>query len=124
MARKAENLILEQAAAVPVAGFSCAAGPDRAQIEPGQKVLINGAADGVSTLAVQIAKTLVVVAGTQGRWLGPLARFISALFFVSICQPKTRSIYRERQHPRTWKFCASSSRPAKCYRPPIGATVE
>lgn len=56
---KPSNLTFEQAAAVPVAGITAlqglrAGGP----IEPGQSVLINGAAGGVGTFAVQIARSL------------------------------------------------------------------
>ncbi len=54
---KPENMTFEQAASVPVAVFTALQGlRDRGQIKPGQKVLINGAAGGVGTLAVQIAK--------------------------------------------------------------------
>lgn len=49
----------EQAAAVNVAGLTALQTlRDRAALEPGQKVLINGASGGVGTFAVQIAKAL------------------------------------------------------------------
>src|SRR2546421_2584435 len=52
------NISFEQAAAVPVAAATALqAVRDHGHVQPGQKVLINGAGGGVGTFAVQIAKS-------------------------------------------------------------------
>jgi NADPH:quinone reductase-like Zn-dependent oxidoreductase len=56
---KPANITFEQAAAIPIAAITALQGlRDHGRLEPGQKVLINGASGGVGTFAVQIAKAL------------------------------------------------------------------
>ena len=58
-ALKPANLSFEEAAAVPCAALTALQGlRDKAQVKPGEKVLIHGAGGGVGTFAVQIAKWL------------------------------------------------------------------
>jgi NADPH:quinone reductase-like Zn-dependent oxidoreductase len=55
---KSPNVSFEQAASIPLAGLTALQGLRQGKIQPGQKVLINGATGGVGTFAVQIAKSL------------------------------------------------------------------
>jgi len=57
LATKPSNLTFEQAAAVPLVGVAALQGlRDTGKVQPGQRVLINGASGGVGSFAVQIAK--------------------------------------------------------------------
>ena len=55
---KPRSVTFEQAASINVAGLTSLQGlRDKGKVQPGSKVLINGAAGGVGTFAVQIART-------------------------------------------------------------------
>jgi NADPH:quinone reductase-like Zn-dependent oxidoreductase len=57
VALKPAGLTFEQAASINIAGITALQGVrDKGKVQPGQKVLINGASGGVGTFAVQLAK--------------------------------------------------------------------
>ncbi len=56
LALKPESISFELAASIPVAGLSALQGLRKGHLQSGQKILINGAAGGIGTFAVQIAK--------------------------------------------------------------------
>jgi len=80
LALKPMNLSFEAAAAVPVAAVTALRGlRNKGRVQPGQTVLVNGAAGGVGTFAVQIAKAFgaIVTAVCSARNL-EMARSIGA----------------------------------------------
>lgn len=80
LAPKPKNLSYEEAAAVPMAAVTALLGlRDKGRVQPGQKVLINGASGGVGTFAVQIARALgAQVAGVCSSRHTGLVRSIGA----------------------------------------------
>ncbi|HKT00344.1 MAG TPA: NAD(P)-dependent alcohol dehydrogenase, partial [Rugosimonospora sp.] len=80
LAPKPANLSYEQAAAVPMAGITAlVALRDSGRLEPGQRVLVNGASGGVGTFTVQLAKALgATVTGVCGPHNVELVRSLGA----------------------------------------------
>ena len=94
---KPSNLTFEQAAVVPMAAMTALVGMrEVGQVQPGQKVLINGASGGVGTFAVQIAKALGAdVTGVCGTRNVDMVRSIGADHVVDYTQEDfTRSEQR------------------------------
>ncbi len=77
---KPARLTFEQAAAVPISGLTALqAIRDEARVQPGQSVLVIGAAGGVGTLTVQVAKAFgAVVTGVCSTSKVDLVRSIGA----------------------------------------------
>jgi len=88
VALKPGDLSFAQAAAAPVAAFTALqALRDKGRIEPGHQVLINGAAGGVGTFAVQIARSFgAEVTGVCSTWNVEMVRSIGASHVVDYTQ--------------------------------------
>jgi NADPH:quinone reductase-like Zn-dependent oxidoreductase len=123
VALKPAHLTFEEAAAVPTSALTALQGlRDRGRIQPGQKVLINGASGGVGTFAVQIAKALggevTAVCSTRNV---DLVRSLGADHVVDYSREDfTRSEQRydlmfDNAGSRSWSECKRVLRP--------GATV-
>ena len=79
LALKPANLSFEQAAAVPVSGVTALQAVRKAQVQPGEKVLVLGASGGVGTFAVQMAKAIgAEVTGVSSRAKVDLVRSLGA----------------------------------------------
>jgi NADPH:quinone reductase-like Zn-dependent oxidoreductase len=80
IAKKPDNVSFEQAAGVGIAGVTALqALRDEGRVQPGQKVLVNGASGGVGTFAVQIGKALgAEVTGVQSARNVELVRSLGA----------------------------------------------
>lgn len=65
LALKPSNLTMEEAASIPLVGLTAwQAFVEKADLKPGQKVLIHAGAGGVGTFAIQLAKHLGAIAAT------------------------------------------------------------
>jgi NADPH:quinone reductase-like Zn-dependent oxidoreductase len=77
LVRKPARISFEEAAAVPVSGYTALQALRKADVQPGQSVLVIGAAGGVGTLTVQIAKAWG--ARVTGVCSGPKADLVRSL---------------------------------------------
>jgi NADPH:quinone reductase-like Zn-dependent oxidoreductase len=85
---KPANLTFEEAAAVPMVGLvAIQAVRDRARVQPGQKVLVNGAGGGIGSFTVMVAKVFgAEVTGVCGPDKVELVRSLGADHVIDYTQ--------------------------------------
>ena len=88
LALKSPSMSFEEAAAIPQAAMLAVQGlRDHGKIQPGQKLLINGAGGGVGTFAIQIAKSYgVEVTGVDSPGKLDLLRSLGAEHVIDYTQ--------------------------------------
>jgi len=111
---KPPNLTYEAAASVAVAGFTALQGlRDKGRLQRGQKVLVNSAAGGVGTFAVQIAKWMgAEVTGACSTTNLELVRSIGADHVIDY----TREDFTKRKEPYDLIFDCYVNRSLNAYR--------
>lgn len=124
LARKPDAMTFEQAAALPIAGLTALQGlRDKARVHPGQRVLVNGAAGGVGTFAVQIAKSLgAQVTGVCSTRNLELVRSLGADHVIDYTQ---NDFTRDRQRYDVIFDCVGNHSFGECRRvlDPVGICV-
>jgi NADPH:quinone reductase-like Zn-dependent oxidoreductase len=113
LAMKPENVSFEEAASAPLATFTALQGLRKGLIKPGEKVLINGAAGGVGTFAVQIAKSFgAEVTGVCSTRSVDLVRSIGADYVIDYTQQDFTETGRRYDlvYDLVWRHSWSASR--------------
>jgi NADPH:quinone reductase-like Zn-dependent oxidoreductase len=114
LALKPGNISFEAAAAAPVVGLTAIQGMrDTGQIQPNEKVLVNGAAGGIGTFAVQLAKSYgTEVTGVCSTRNQDLVRSIGADYLVDY----TREDFTRTGQQYDLIFCTIGNRSVFDYR--------
>lgn len=114
LVRKPANLSFAQAAAVPMAAVTALRGlRETKPVQPGQRVLINGASGGVGTFAIQIAKALgAEVTAVVGSRNVDLARQLGA----DLVLDHTREDFTQRDERYDLILAVNGYQPITAYR--------